>query len=96
MRAVVGRKDGKVMKYGYIKKDGSPLTECIFDEAQNFQYGMARIKQNGKYGLIDWNGSPLTPVVTIISPNTVPMVTLVPAVMALRSLLTVMVILGLR
>lgn len=63
MRAVVGRKDGKVMKYGYIKKDGSPLTECIFDEAQNFQFGMARIKQNGKYGLIDWNGSPLTPVV---------------------------------
>ena len=50
-------------KYGYIKKDGTPLTDCIYDEAQSFQGGMARIKLNGKYGLIDWSGSPITPVV---------------------------------
>lgn len=59
-RAAVGKKEGKTMKYAYIKKDGSMLTDFIFDEAQNFQAGVARIKQNGKFGLIDFAGSQIT------------------------------------
>lgn len=59
-RAAVGKKEGKVMKYGYIKKNGTPLTDFIYDEAQNYQLGLARVKQNGKYGLIDYSGSQIT------------------------------------
>lgn len=59
-RAVVGKKVGNAMKYAYVKKDGTMLTDFIYDDAQSFQVGLARIKSNGKYGLIDMTGSPIT------------------------------------
>ena len=40
-----------------IDKTGKEVTEFIYDEAKDFQGGVARVKQNDKYGLIDQFGS---------------------------------------
>ncbi|MCQ2192082.1 MAG: WG repeat-containing protein [Paludibacteraceae bacterium] len=59
-RAVVGKKVGNATKYAYVQKDGTMLTDFIYDDAQGYQFGLARIKSNGKYGLIDYTGAPIT------------------------------------
>jgi hypothetical protein len=48
------------MKYAYINKFGELLTGFDFEEAKDFQDGVGRIKMNGKFGLIDKFGSPIT------------------------------------
>lgn len=47
--------------YGYLKKDGSLLTEPIFLEASEFEDGTARVSQeNGKVHYIDKNAERIT------------------------------------
>lgn len=58
--AAVGKKENGVMKYAYINKLGELLTGFDFEEAKDFQDGVGRIKMNGKFGLIDKFGSPIT------------------------------------
>lgn len=41
--------------HAYLKHDGTYASEFIFDDAEDFYEGMARVKQNGKFGLIDTN-----------------------------------------
>lgn len=51
--------NGKTL-YGYIDNKGNQLCDFIYDEAKDFQGGVARVKTNGKYGLVDRFGSPIT------------------------------------
>lgn len=58
--AVVAKKENGKLKYGYVKKDGTLLSGLEYDEAKDFQFGIARVKKDGKYGLIDYNGKLVT------------------------------------
>lgn len=41
-------------KYGFIAPNDYPITQCIFDEASNFNTdGYAMVKLNGKWGVLD-------------------------------------------
>ncbi|MCQ2189001.1 MAG: WG repeat-containing protein [Paludibacteraceae bacterium] len=51
--------NGKTL-YGYIDSKGNQLCDFIYEEAKDFQGGVARVKTNGKYGLVDIFGSPIT------------------------------------
>ncbi|MBE6325992.1 MAG: WG repeat-containing protein [Bacteroidales bacterium] len=51
--------NGKTL-YGYIDNKGNQLCDFLYDEAKDFQGGVARVKTNGKYGLVDRFGSPIT------------------------------------
>lgn len=51
--------NGKTL-FGYIDNKGNQLCDFIYDEAKDFQGGVARVKTNGKYGLVDRFGSPIT------------------------------------
>lgn len=56
----VGKTENGKMKYAYMNKEGEMLTAFEFDEAKDFQGGVGRIKKDGKFGLIDKFGSPIT------------------------------------
>lgn len=43
--------------YGYMKKDGTPLTDPVFQEAHQFCDGTAGVRQNGIYFFIDEDGN---------------------------------------
>lgn len=57
--AVAKNINGKTL-YGYIDNKGNQLCDFLYDEAKDFQGGVARVKTNGKYGLVDRFGSPIT------------------------------------
>ncbi len=60
--AAVGKSENGKTLYTYIDKDGDKLTEGFeFEEAKDFQGGVGRVRKNGKFGLIDKFGSPITP-----------------------------------
>ena len=44
-------------EYGYIDKMGRITTPCIFEEAEPFLNGIARVYVNGKWNLIDTNNT---------------------------------------
>jgi len=46
--------------YAYIDKEGNAVTEFEFEDAKDFQGGVACVKKNGKFGLIDKFGGPIT------------------------------------
>lgn len=56
----VGKNIDGAVKYGYIDRKGLQLCGFIYDEAKDFQGGVARVKLNGKYGLVDRFGSQIT------------------------------------
>ena len=58
--AAVGRSEGGKTLYTYIRKDGNKLTDFEFEEAKDFQGGVGRVRKDGKFGLIDKFGSPIT------------------------------------
>jgi len=59
--AVVGKSEGGKTLYTYINRSGNQLTDDFeFEEAKDFQGGVARVRKNGKFGLIDKFGSPIT------------------------------------
>jgi hypothetical protein len=47
-------------KYGFMKTDGSYLTDMCFDDAYYFSEGFARVKIGEKWGYIKIDGSYLT------------------------------------
>lgn len=55
-RTVTGRG-----KYGYIKKDGTPITEIEFDRAYSFTCGRAFVKKGDLWGCIDTDGKLVIP-----------------------------------
>ena len=58
--AAVCKNVGGAKRYAYINKDGKAITDFVFEEAKDFQNGVARVKSNGKFGLIDKFGAPIT------------------------------------
>lgn len=48
--------DGK-HRFGYIKQDGSFLYELVFENAESFKNGYARIVKSNRDGIIDTNGN---------------------------------------
>lgn len=48
-------------RVGYLNTETGKLAfDCVFDEAEKFSEGSARVKKNGKYGVIKENGSYLS------------------------------------
>ena len=58
--ASVGKKVNGKYKYAYIDVDGDLVTEFVYDEAKDFQRGLGRVKRDGKYGLVETSGNPIT------------------------------------
>ncbi|WP_291255120.1 WG repeat-containing protein [Fusobacterium sp.] len=54
---IVYSKDNGSYKYGYIDYNGELIIPMEYDEAQNFNEGLAGVKSNGKWGFIDENGN---------------------------------------
>ncbi len=52
---IVYSKDSNTYKYGYIDYNGDLIIPMRYDEAQNFNEGLAGVKFNGKWGFIDEN-----------------------------------------
>ncbi|EAI4827076.1 WG repeat-containing protein [Campylobacter lari] len=44
-------------KYGFIDKQGNLVIEAKYDDIDNFNEGLARVKLNEKYGFIDKQGN---------------------------------------
>ncbi len=54
-------------KYGYVNKDGQKIVDCIYDDAkEQNQYGFCAVNKDGKWGVLQQNGSVLLePSVTL-------------------------------
>jgi hypothetical protein len=48
-------------KYGFIDKTGKEIVTPMYDEAQFFFEGFAKVKLNGKVGFIDKTGKEIVP-----------------------------------
>lgn len=48
-------------KWGYVDKDGNEVVPCIYEEAEPFSEGMARVGKGGKFGYIDTDGRRVVP-----------------------------------
>jgi len=46
-------------KFGFIDCNGKEIVPCIYDDANNYSCGFARVRLNGKMMEIDYNGKPL-------------------------------------
>lgn len=45
-------------KYGYVNKDGQKVVDCIYDDAQEQnEYGFCAVNKDGKWGVLQQNGS---------------------------------------
>lgn len=49
-------KPDKKGRLGYFDSDGNKVISCQYEEAEPFMNGVARVRKNGKYGLINENG----------------------------------------
>lgn len=49
-------KADKKGKLGYFDSDGKKVISCQYEEAEPFEYGVAKVRKNGKYGLINEKG----------------------------------------
>lgn len=49
-------KPDKKGKLGYFDSDGNKVISCQYEEAEPFVNGVARVRKNGKYGLINEKG----------------------------------------
>ena len=59
-KAVVGKNINGAMRYAFLQKNGEMLTGFDYEDAKDFQFGLARVKKGGKYGLIDFLGGTVT------------------------------------
>ena len=50
-------------KYGFMRSDGTEITEYIYDYTYPFSEGLACVRKDGKYGFIDRNGSISIPLI---------------------------------
>jgi hypothetical protein len=48
-------------RWGFIDKDKKEVIRCIYEEANFFSEGLAKVKLNGKYGFIGKNGNTVIP-----------------------------------
>ncbi len=46
----------KLGKYGYVDKNGDTIIDCKYDYAEDFSEGLALVKNNPQYQIIDTNG----------------------------------------
>lgn len=45
-------------RYGYVNKDGQKVVDCIYDDAQEQnEYGFCAVNKDGKWGVLQRNGS---------------------------------------
>ena len=51
----------KEKKYGFKDQEGKEVIPCQYEDAANFQEGLARVMRNGKWGYIDENGKEVVP-----------------------------------
>lgn len=52
-------KPDKKGRLGYFDSDGNKVISCQYEEADPFVNGVARVRKNGKYGLINEKGKPI-------------------------------------
>jgi len=58
--AIAIKKSGK---YQFVNKQtGVPVNDMLWDEAENFVNGFAKVLRNKKFSLVDGNGKPIAPV----------------------------------
>ena len=50
------------LKWGYIDKSGQISIRLIYDDARDFQNGLAAVMSNGRWGCIDKNGNEVIPL----------------------------------
>lgn len=55
--------DGSIAKAGFWDQSGNVVIDCIFEQASDFSYdmGYAKVKSDGKWGMIDRDGNWLIP-----------------------------------
>ena len=54
--------EGRDKKIGFYKKDGTKLTDPVYESVSDFEQGMAIVKSGGKYGYIDKKGKEIAPL----------------------------------
>lgn len=62
--AAIGKDNDRIWalgNYGYINTSGDLIIQYQFDEANDFENGVARVKENGKYGYINTFGEYVIP-----------------------------------
>ena len=47
---------GEAMRWGFLSADGTLAIEPRFEQASDFQHGLAAVRENGKWGYIDRRG----------------------------------------
>lgn len=57
--ATVSKRD----KWGYINRRGIEVVPCIYDRADDFEYGYGAVVMDGKFGVVDENGQTIVPLV---------------------------------
>lgn len=50
-------------KCGFIDKTGKQIIPCMYDDAENFSEGTAKVKMGEKWGFIDKNGKQIVPCI---------------------------------
>jgi len=50
-------------KYGYMRADGTEITQYMYDYAYPFNEGLACVRLDGKYGFIDRDGNTALPFI---------------------------------
>ena len=59
---LIPKKNDKTGKWGYINETGKKIISFKYEDARNFQEGMASVKQNRAYGYINKNGNMVVPL----------------------------------
>ena len=44
-------------KWGYVDKEGKEIVPLVYEDAEDYKDGKARVKTNGEYFYIDYNGN---------------------------------------
>lgn len=59
--AVIPKNDNNTLKFGYINDKGIETIAAHYEQAKHFKYGIACVKQNEKWGVIDKNEKIVVP-----------------------------------
>lgn len=59
---------GPNSNYGLVDRTGNNLTPFVYPYALEFSEGLSRVKLNGKYGYIDYNGVVRVPIIYDLKP----------------------------
>lgn len=50
-------------KWGYISRRGVVVVPCVYDRADEFEYGYGAVVMDGKFGVVDESGQTIVPLV---------------------------------